>query len=159
MLPGYAFLRNSIGVEQGNCMEFRVGGDETRVGDWFWKPTDRQWFWPIDGVVDKKAGVVLVSGMHNDEDLTQPHGFRWKHLYNEVMYLDAKSLMWRGSKRMPTYGGLQWGTTMLTSGDFVYIYAIDSHSRQTGAHRVSHVQDGVAGSSGTAQRGRRVLRR
>jgi len=144
VLPGYAFLRNSVAIESRNCMEFRVGGDQTRVGDYLWDPAPTQWFWPMDGVVDKQNGVVLISAMHNDYDGTKPHGFRWKQLYNEVVTLDLKSLLWRGSHRMPTYGGLKWGTTMLTSGSFVYVYAVGSNSRQYAARTaVNHLQDGL----------------
>jgi hypothetical protein len=144
VLPGYLFLRNSVAVESNNCMEFRVGGDETRIGDYFWDPAPTEWFWPLNGVVDKQAGVVLVSAMHNAYDGTQPHGFRWKQLYNEIMVLDLKSLLWRGSYRLPTYGGLFWGSTMLTSGGLVYIYAVGSGSRQYAARTaINHLQDGA----------------
>jgi hypothetical protein len=121
ILPGYHFLRNSVGVEQGGCVEFRVGGLPGDPRDYITRQ-NREWFWPMTGVVDRAAGVVRLSAMR----LTRaegPHGFRWRVVRNEIVTLDLRTLLVRSTSALPAGGGHLWGVAMHRDGDVVYMYA------------------------------------
>jgi hypothetical protein len=137
-----AFLRNSISVQQGNCMEFRLGGVINGVNDFVPRPGPTEWYWPDAGIADPAHNVVYLAAMHaiiaDGGD-----GFHWRIVRNEILTLDYHSLQLIRATPMPTAGGLLWGTAMMQSGGYDYIYANQPGAKQYVARALpQHLLDG-----------------
>jgi hypothetical protein len=137
-----AFLRNSISVQQGNCMEFRLGGVVGGVNDYFKRPGATEWYWPDGGIADPAHNVVYLSSMHAIFDHVGD-GFNYRLVRNEILTVDYHSLQLIKATPMPTGGGLQWGTTMMQHGGYDYIYANAPGAKQYVARALpQHLLDG-----------------
>ncbi len=145
VLPGYTFLRNSIAIESGNCLEYRLGGLPGMLADYLPPPGYKQWYWPMDGLVDRTNGLVYVSAMRIGV-APGPPGFNWTILENDFVVLDLQSLAVLRTVPIPAHGGLRWGTSILQSNGYIYMYALGSGvpSRQYVARTtLAHLVDGA----------------
>jgi hypothetical protein len=141
VLPGYSFLRNSVAVEDGPCMEFRLGGIPTALDDYIPRPAAADWYWPLDGIVDQAKNVVLLSALRVTASDGAP-GFRWKVVRTEIITLDLRSLAYRGATPLPAGAGLQWGSSMLDVGGTIYIYADNLGDQYVARTTMAHLTDG-----------------
>jgi len=137
-----AFSRNSIAVQQGKCLEFRLGGTPGGITDYFKRPGVTEWYWPVAGLADPAHNVVYLSAMHAIiADGTD--GFHWRLVRNEILTLDYHSLQLLRATPMATGGGLLWGTSMTQSGGYDYVYANAPGAKQYVARAVpQHLLDG-----------------
>ena len=129
LLPGFSFLRNSVAVEQGSCITFRLGGTPTAKRDYFPQPGRGQWYWPLDGLVDKNAGLAYVAAMRV-EDANGPWGYRWRLVRNEFLLIDLTTLAVVGTKVIPAGGGLDWGMSIAEDANYIYMYASAAGAKQ-----------------------------
>jgi hypothetical protein len=144
VLPGYGFVRNTIAIQQHGCMEFRTGGpDVFHTDDYVLPPSPKEWYWLVDGVVDRGAGIVYLSALRVTTD-TGMSGFKWQIVGSTLVALDIHSLAVRFTRDMKTVGGLFWGTSMMQSGSWIYIYARGGNEPNQYAARTttSHLLDG-----------------
>jgi len=141
VLPGFQFVRNTIGVESGNCMEFRLGGQPGKRLDYLPKPSGTEWYWPMDAVVDAASNSVRVSAMRVADAPGAP-GYQWKVVRIDIVTLDLRSLAYKGASPMPTGGGLPWGISMIRQGDTVYLYASVNGRHYAARTALTHLYDG-----------------
>ena len=126
VLPGGGFVRNSVAVESGSCFTYRLGGSAVAT-DYFTRPQvpgTSRWYWPESGVADPAAGVVYVAmaRMETNPQVADP-AWAWQSTGADLLTLDGKSLVQRSAQPMPAPGGHVWGTAMISSGGYVYLYA------------------------------------
>ncbi|HWS47407.1 MAG TPA: hypothetical protein VN636_16205, partial [Acidimicrobiia bacterium] len=142
LLPGFFILRNTAAVEQGNCFDFRLGGT-TAAADYLPRPSPNEWLWPMSGFADPVAGVVRVSALRVTTT-SGPAGFNFKVESTELVTLDLRTLAYRSSAPMPSGGGsTNWGTAIVATPDWVYLYGQDGQSRQYVARTTrAHLFDG-----------------
>ncbi len=137
-----AFSRNSIAVQQGNCFEFRLGGATNGYFDYFPRPGPTEWYWPDAGIADPAHNVVYLAAMHAIT-ASGVDGFHWRVVRNEILTLDYHSLQIISAKPMPTAGGQLWGSAMMQSGGYDYIYANAVGAKQYVARALpQHLLDG-----------------
>jgi hypothetical protein len=137
-----AFLRDSIAVQQGKCFEFRLGGVPDGINDYFKRPGPTEWYWPVGGLADPAHNLVYVSAIHAII-AGGASGFHWRVLRYEILKLDYHSLQLVGATPVPTAGGLLWGTSLMQSGGFDYIYANAPGAKQYVARALpQHLLDG-----------------
>jgi hypothetical protein len=122
ILDGYAFVRNSVAVEEGTCFDFRLGGSKQSPMDFLPRPVGGQWFWPLDGVVDHDTGLVHLTALRLQR-ADGPVGFRWRVIDHALVTLDAGSLQFRSWAPMPRWAFLHWGLSLVEHDGWVYVYA------------------------------------
>jgi hypothetical protein len=122
LLPGFRLVHNTIAVQQAGCIEFRTGGAGTFTTSYFAEPAPDEWYWPLDGVVDRHAGLVYVTVMHL-RTAPGPAGFGWREVDTRLIALDYHSLVPLFTRPMPRTALLLWGASMTQTGDTIYVYA------------------------------------
>lgn len=105
-----------------------------------WDPTgtNSAWFWNLDGIVD--AGKLLVfEAQQGPTDADPPFNFEWTG--TSIATLSLPGLEVQEVEPTHSAANIQWGVQLVTCGDFVYIYGVESQYMHVARVRVGHVAD------------------
>jgi hypothetical protein len=143
LLPGFRLVHNTIAVQQAGCIEFRTGGVAGHPASYFAEPAPNEWYWPMDAVVDRAAGLVYVSVMHLASALG-PSGFAWRQVDTRIIALDYHSLVPLFTRALPTTASLFWGASMMQTSSAIYLYARggDKPRQYVARTTLAHLLDG-----------------
>jgi len=129
--PGHYLINNSFVVQNGACFEPLMGGAPLARTDLIPDPAPNQWYWPAGAIVDGGALRVFLMRI-----APIPAGFGFGMIQMDLATFSLSTLQLQGiTGPVPATIDKPFGTTVLSDGSHVYLYA--PSSKESGDEQIT----------------------
>jgi hypothetical protein len=117
------FVRNSVVVQDGSSLTTVVSGTPQQPTSFLSPPGHPdEWYWPEHAAVEGSSLLLFMNRMHRT-----PAGGPWGFASagSDMVQLSLANLAVEGVRHLATQANVTWGTWVMDTGPFTYVYGME----------------------------------
>ena len=130
--PATPMVRNSLVVQDGDCLTTVLGGTRERPDAYFTAPDGEgeEWYWPNQPIARARDVVVFLTRMVR----TGPGDWHFAVTGTAMATLSLPRLDVVDLRPVGTPPGIYMGSALLQSDGFTYVFGVDGRTQQNEVH-------------------------